>query len=97
MLIVLSADRLLMKRNTLIGIMIRFKAHQNFPFKITKPHIDIAKEYMEKHIASKLTIQSLKNHIESVEGLQPLSWPGIRHLWTKILKYPYKKTHKLPK
>ena len=33
-----------------------FKAQRRLPFKITKPHFDIVKEYMEKHSVRKLTI-----------------------------------------
>ena len=73
MSIVLSADQFSMKRNTLIGIIIRLKAQRRLRFKIAKPHIDIAKENKEKHILRKLTIQSLRNHLDSVKGLKPLS------------------------
>ena len=36
--------------------MIKFKAQLRFLFKITNLYIDIAKEYMEKHIVRMLTI-----------------------------------------
>ena len=48
--------------------MKRFKAQRRLPLKTTMPHIDIAKEYMEKHTLRKLTIQSLRDHHENVVG-----------------------------
>ena len=70
---------------------------EKFPYKITTSHIERANEFMKKNLSNKITIQSLKEHLETIEGLHPLSKSGTRYLLVKILKYSYKKAHRLPK
>ena len=77
--------------------LIKIQADNKLPYKLTSTHISRTKEYLADNWATKVTLQSLKNHLNNWEDLEKLSMVGIYFLLKKILKFPYKKAHKWPK
>ena len=67
------------------------------PYKITSDHIIRAQEYLGKNWATKITIQLLRSYLNRREDLESLSMTEVYYLLQKVLKYSYKKAHRLPK
>ena len=77
--------------------LMKIQADNKMPYKLTSTHISRAKEYLAYNWTTKVTLQSLKNHLNNWEDLEKLSMAGVYFLLKKILKFSYKKAHKLSK
>ena len=77
--------------------LMKSRTTKKLPYKITSDHIIRAKEYLDKNWAAKITIQLLRNYLNRREDLENLSTTGVYYLLRRILKYSYKKAHRLPK
>ena len=77
--------------------LMKIQADNKMPYKLTSTYISRAKEYLADNWTTKVTLQSLKNHLNNWEDLEKLSMAGVYFLLKKILKFSYKKAHKWPK
>ena len=77
--------------------LLKLKNQQRLPYKITEVHIQRAKAYMQQHSTSKITVESLHKYLKDAWSESELSKSGTLFLMKKILRYSYKRAHKLPK
>ena len=66
-------------------------------YKVTIQHINKVKEFLMKNYFSKITLESLRSHLNDWDNLAKLSKSGVYYLLTWVLKYSYTRSHLLPK
>ena len=66
-------------------------------YKVTIQHINKANEFLMKNYFSKITLESLRNHLNDWDNLAKLSKSGVYYLLNWVLKYSYTRAHLLPK
>ena len=66
-------------------------------YKVTIQHINKTKEFLMNNYLNKITLESLRSHLNDWDNLAKLSKSGVYYLLTWVLKYSYIRAHLLPK
>ena len=66
-------------------------------YKLTNDHKTVALKYTQERATEKVTISDLQSYLNSNPRLNKISRTGAYVLLKKLMKYSYKKSHKIPK
>ena len=67
------------------------------PYSINQNHIDKATKFLKSNSINKVSVEDVRTYLLSEQQGEKLSKTGVHYLMTKILKYSYKKAHKIPR
>ena len=70
---------------------------EKLPYKLTNDHEVNALKYMHERATEKVTINDLQIYLNNNPSLNKISRTGAYILPKKVMKYSYKKSHKIPK
>ena len=65
------------------------------PYSINQNHIDKATAFLKSNSINKVSVEDVRTYLLSEKQGGKLSKTGVHYLMTKILRYSYKKAHKI--
>ena len=74
----------------------RFRDSQ-MPYSIDQNHIDKASTFLKANSINKVSVEDVRSYLFKELPTKKLSKTGVHYLMTKVLRYSYKKAHKIPR